>query len=264
MRVIFPLPRCDFDPTESAVPWRALLDAGHEVVFATPDGRPASADPRILTGRGFGPWRPFLRAGRHARALYAEMETSEPFRDPQRYDDLAPDDYDAIMLTGGHAPGMKEYLESTRVQELVAAHLCADKPVAAICHGVLVAARARIDGRSALHGRRTTALTKAQELSAYAMTRLSLGNYYRTYPSTVQDEVTRALASPDDFETGPFLLGREGPAHRDYGFTLRDRNYLSARYYGDAYKLADDFVAMLAQPRAGQARTAAESAAGRA
>jgi protease I len=257
VRVLFPLPRRDFDPTESAVPWRALLDAGHAVIFATPDGRPASADPRILTGRGFGPWRPFLRAGRHARALYAEMEASAPFRNPRRYDDLTPHDYDAVMLTGGHAPGMKEYLESKRVHDLVANHMRADKPLAAICHGVLVAARARdaATGLSSLHGRRTTALTKAQELSAYAMTGLWLGSYYRTYPLTVQDEVTRALASPDDFEMGPFLIGREGPARRDYGFTLRDGNYLSARYYGDAYKLADDFVAMLTPPEAAHEST---------
>jgi hypothetical protein len=63
----------------------------------------------------------------------------------------------------------------------------------------------------------------------------------------VQGEVTQALASPDDFQTGPFLLRREGPRRRDYGFTVRDRNYLSARYYTDAYKFADEFVALLAE-----------------
>ena len=38
-RILVPLPRADFDPTEAAVPWRILVDIGHEVRFATPDGR---------------------------------------------------------------------------------------------------------------------------------------------------------------------------------------------------------------------------------
>ena len=35
VRVLIPLPDRDFDPTEVAVPWRVLCDAGHQVVFAT-------------------------------------------------------------------------------------------------------------------------------------------------------------------------------------------------------------------------------------
>jgi len=51
-RVLLPLPARDFDPSEAAVGWRVLVDAGHEVRFATPDGRPAVADEIMLTGRG--------------------------------------------------------------------------------------------------------------------------------------------------------------------------------------------------------------------
>ncbi|PRQ07853.1 type 1 glutamine amidotransferase domain-containing protein [Enhygromyxa salina] len=249
MRILFPLPSRDFDPTESSVPWRALVDAGHEVVFATPDGQPAAADPRIVTGRGFALWRPFLRAVPHARTVYTQMATGDAFQHPLTYDQLDPDAFDGVVLTGGHAPNMKPYLESSQVQALVAQHMIEDKPVGALCHGVLVVARARDPetGRSVLHGRKTTALTSIQERMAWAMTGLWLGSYYRTYTQTVQAEVTQALASADDFETGPFLVRREGPERRDYGFTLRDRNYLSARYYTDAYKFADDFVALVAE-----------------
>ena len=62
----------------------------------------------------------------------------------------------------------------------------AGKPVGAICHGVLVAARA-VDpatGRSVLHGRRTTALTWALERKAWGVARCTRfwdANYYRTY-----------------------------------------------------------------------------------
>ena len=251
MRILFPLPAREFDPTESSIPWRALVDAGHEIAFATPDGQPAAADPRILSGRGFAVWRLFLQARPHARKTYDEMARSEPYANPLRYEALDPDEFDGVVLTGGHAPGMKPYLESPHLQRAVASLMLADKTVAAICHGVLIPARAHdpSTGRSILYGRKTTALTKSLELSAFAMTGLWLGRYYRTYAPTVEDEVRGVLASPDDFETGPFLIGREGPDKRDYGFVVRDRNYLSARYYVDAYKFADTLVQMLAERR---------------
>ena len=40
-RVLFLLPARDFDPGEAAISWRVLVNAGHAVSFATPDGRPA-------------------------------------------------------------------------------------------------------------------------------------------------------------------------------------------------------------------------------
>jgi putative intracellular protease/amidase len=43
-RVLFLLPALDFDPSEAAVSWQVLVNAGHVVCFATPDGRPAVAD----------------------------------------------------------------------------------------------------------------------------------------------------------------------------------------------------------------------------
>jgi putative intracellular protease/amidase len=51
-RVLVLLPARDFDPSEAAVSWRVLANAGHAVSFATPDGRPALADDMMLTGRG--------------------------------------------------------------------------------------------------------------------------------------------------------------------------------------------------------------------
>jgi protease I len=261
VRILFPLPSRGFDPTESSVPWRTLIDAGHEVVFATPDGRPAAADPRILSGRGFGPFRHWLRARPHARELYAEMEASEAFRHPLPYAEIDPDDFDGVVLTGGHAKDMKSYLDSELVQELVRAHMQAGKPVGAICHGVLIPARA-IDpatGKSILYGRKTTALTSAQELSAWAMTGLWLGSYYRTYKQTVQAEVTAALARPEDFATGSFTVSREGPDKPEIGFAMRDGNYVSARYYVDAYRFAKTYLSVLAEQTAEAMRGPAQT-----
>ena len=87
-RVLVLLPARDFDPSEAAVSWRVLVDAGHTVSFATPDGGSALADDMMLTGRGLDPWGAIpllrnlplfgllMRANRDARKAYAGMITA--------------------------------------------------------------------------------------------------------------------------------------------------------------------------------------------
>jgi protease I len=245
-RILIPLPRRDFDPTEAAVPWLELTRRGHEVIFATPDGKPASADPRMLLGEGLGIWRSLLIADRHGRSAHDVMVASAVFANPLTYTELRAADFDALLLPGGHAPGMREYLESLELQTLIASAFEASLKIAAICHGVVLVSRARLScGKSVLCGRRTTALTRKQELTAWAMTKLWLGDYYRTYPITVEEEVTAALVRPSDFVPGPLALLRDSPAHLERGFTVRDGSYLSARWPGDAHRFAHEFAAML-------------------
>jgi len=244
--VLMPLPRRDFDPTESGVPWATLREAGHRVVFATPDARPAAADPRMLTGQGLGPWAAMLRADARGRAAHEAMAASPEFRQPIAWSAIDAGTFDALLLPGGHAPGMREYLESRMLQQVVADAFARERPVGAICHGVVLAARSRgAGGRSVLQGRRTTALTAQMELTAWALTGLWLGRYYRTYPQTVQAEVTAALSRPGDFDAGPPSLLRDDPQHLARGFTVRDGRYLSARWPGDAHRFAGEFASML-------------------
>lgn len=246
-KILIPLPSTDFDPTESAVPWRTLSAAGHTLQFATPDGLPGRCDPIMLTGQGLGLLAPLLRADRNGRSAYAAMQESPAFQRPQRYDAIQTSDFDALLLPGGHAPGMRTYLESATLQQQVVEFFASDKPVAAICHGVLLAARSRSPaGHSVLYGRKTTALTKTLELSGWALTRLWMGDYYRTYPQILQDEVQSALADPTDFIRGPMAISRDSPDNLAPGFVVKDGNFLSARWPGDAHRFAAEFVEMLA------------------
>jgi len=245
--VVVPLPSYGFDPTEVAVPWRVLRDAGHDVRFATPDGAPGRADQRMVTGKGLGPLAPVLRADGNARSAHAELLRDDGFSHPISWDAIEVSHLEALLLPGGHDKGVIEYLESTVLQQTVAAAFATGLPVAAICHGVVLAARSHdTHGRSVLHGRRTTALLQSQELAAWWLTRSWLGDYYRTYPETVQHEVTGALAAPSDFVTGPRSLRRDAPGRLGAGFVVRDGNYLSARWPGDAHRFAGELLAMLA------------------
>jgi len=247
--IVMPLPRRDFDPTETGVPWRTLRERGHRIVFATPDGQPGEADPMMVTGKGLGILKRVLKADGNGRRAYDEMTQSDEFQKPIVYDEIRETDFDALLLPGGHAKGMRPYLESARLQAAVAGFFAQRKVVGAICHGVLLAARSRIaTGRSVLHGRKTTALTKLMEMSAWAVTAFYLGDYYRTYPQTVEDEVRAALARPEDFVAGPVALTRDSPGRLEAGFTLRDGNYLSARWPGDAHRFAGELARMVESP----------------
>ena len=280
--VLFLLPARDFDPSEAAVSWRVLVNAGHVVNFATPDGRPAAADDMMLTGKGLDPWgaipllRNFplvgllMRANRDARQAYVEMIADPNYVAPQRWDAVDVSAFDALLLPGGHrARGMRDYLESEILQGHVASFFDEEKPVAAICHGVLLAARSisKRTGRSVLRGYQTTALSWAFENSAWSVARFTRfwdPDYYRTYPEqagqprgymSVQQEVTRALARPGDFRDVP----KNDPHHRRKtsglvrdtmddetpAFVVRDRNYVSARWPGDVHSFAKTFAGML-------------------
>jgi putative intracellular protease/amidase len=243
-KVLVPLPDHDFDVTEVAVPWKLLREAGHEVVFATEAGATPACDPLLITGVVFGK----LGARDEPIAFYRELERAREFASPLRWADCRADDFAALLLAGGHAPGMRQYLGSEHVQALTAAFFAADKPIAAICHGVLVAARSRrADGKSVLYGKRTTCLPKYMERGAYLATFWRRGRYYRTYPAYVEDEVVGALARPDDFVRGPRELSRRGTRDDDSpAFVVEDGRYVSARWPGDAYLFANKLIGMLA------------------
>ena len=222
-RILIPLPDKDFDPTESATPWQVCSGRGWEVVFATESGEVPAADRRLLMGLLHGP----LGAGPKGLAAYRAMSQSEAYRHPIRYADIDPSQFDAVSLTGGHAPGMKPYLESPVLQSKMVQLWKQNKVVGAICHGVLVLARG-IDpdtGKSILYGSRVTALTKDLETAGYGLTFWLLGRRYRTYDCYVADEVRRVLRDPKDFRSSPAML---------IPFVVQDGRLVTARWPLDA------------------------------
>lgn len=248
--ILIPLPSYGFDPTEAAIPWKLLIESKHIVQFTTPDGKQAQADELMLSGNKLGIWKQALRARGDAVVAYSQMLESEAFCTPIKYSNAQENDFSAILLPGGHDKRIKPYLESEILQQLVASFFTAKKPVAAICHGVVLAARSSHEqsGKSVLHGYKTTALLKSQEMLAYNLTRLWLKDYYLTYPEiSVEDEVRSVLANKQDFQTGPKPIFKDSPDNLSRGFALRDRNYLSARWPGDIYSFSMEFLQILAE-----------------
>ena len=177
----------------------------------------------MLSGRGLDPWAQIpgldrlkvaglvLRANRDAREAYSRLERDPAFLQPLPYGRLRAGDHDVLVLPGGHrARGMRVYLESTVLQEFVGDFFDSGKPVGAICHGVVLAARSisKKTGKSVLFGKKTTGLTWSLERRGWSVGRVVRfwdPDYYRTYVEregepagyrSVESEVKRALAEP--------------------------------------------------------------------
>ena len=274
--VLIPIPDRDFDPTEVAVSWQVLRANGHRVVFATESGAPGVADDIMVSGRGLDFWSKLpvlgavtgvgrvLGANRDARRAYQDMLASAEYQHPSSWTQTTLDGIDGLLLPGGHrARGMRSYIDSDALHRLVVDAFARGVVVAAICHGVLLAARS-VDpatGHSVLYGRRTTALTWTLERTAWRLSRITRfwdPDYYRTYneepgqPSgymSVQSEVTRALKNPTDFcdvERGsPHWrlktsgMARDSATDSRPAFVVDDGAYVSARWPGDTHTFAN-------------------------
>jgi putative intracellular protease/amidase len=276
------LPAEDFDPSEAAVSWQLVTAAGHEVIFATPDGKLAKADPLMLSGEGLDIWGfipilrklkivgNILRANKDARIAYSQMEKSSAFQNPITWNDTKAENFDALFVPGGHcANGMCSFLESKILQDLIVGFFKANKPVGSVCHGPLLIARS-IDpstGKSVLFGRKTTALTWQLEKTAAMLgkvVRFWDPNYYRTYleaagqklgDTSTQTEITGLIGGAEFFQDVPKSdanyklktngITRDTQTNQTCSFVVQDGNYVSARWPGDIHALGKAFIALL-------------------
>jgi len=221
-KILIPIPDKDFDLTEVAVPWKRFTENNYQVVFATENGVVAKTDPKLITGVIFGQ----LGAKPYAIAIYNEMLQSKEYNNPITYNAINPNEYILLHLPGGHAKGVKQYLESIVLQKKVADFFYQNKLIGSICHGAIVLARTKDKntGKSIVANRKLTALTKSLEKLAYYITAWKLKDYYRTYPTYTQDEVQNSLLDKSNFKTGSFMFKP---------FVCQDNNLITARWPKD-------------------------------
>jgi protease I len=256
MRVLVAVPEKGFDPTELGVPCKYLLDRGVAITVCSPSGlAPVACDPIMLDGVGLYLLKWSMRADPHGIQAYTAVQQAGLLNTPVSYGAVlaagrasAPcfAAYDALLLPGGHCPDMKPYLEDTTLHALVKEMSDAGKIVAAVCHGVVLAARSGI-----LSGKQVTALPSWMEGVAHTLTRLWMGDYYRTYRhTTVEAEVTLAVGCGGAFLRGPKGFARDAPSSLAKGFVVRDGQLLTARWPGDCHAFASALWTMLSEQEA--------------
>lgn len=139
---------------EFAAPFYEFLDAGHDVVLASPRGGAVPVDPG-------------------SQAESAQTEATRRFAD----DDLnrglitrtlpvstvKASDFDAVFYPGGHGP-MWDLAGDPANAALLSEFWNAGMPVGAVCHGVAALLAARdADGQSLVEGRHVTGFSDAEE-----------------------------------------------------------------------------------------------------
>jgi len=118
---------------EAMVPFQALRMAGHKVDAVCPG----------------------KRAGQTVRTAIHDFEGDQTYSEKRghnfalnaTFDEIRPEDYDALVIPGGRAP---EYIRlNPRVLEIVRHFAESDKPIAAICHAAqLLGAAGVLAGKS--------------------------------------------------------------------------------------------------------------------
>ncbi|WP_406424392.1 type 1 glutamine amidotransferase domain-containing protein [Streptomyces sp. NBC_01589] len=140
---------------EFAAPYKALTEAGHQVVVATPNGVIPTVDMMSLRPEMAG-------SAQIALDLEAIIRSAEVMRRPIHLADARLEDYDAVYFPGGHGP-MEDLCVDADAGRLLTEALAAGKPLAIVCHAPAAMLATRIHGVSPFAGYRITAFTNEEE-----------------------------------------------------------------------------------------------------
>jgi putative intracellular protease/amidase len=147
---------------EFVVPHRILTEAGVDVTIATPGGRVPVADEGSLSvGANGGD------AGKAADLRSYLAKVDGLLSSPARLEDIDPDNFDGVLIPGGHGP-MQDLAVNPDVARILV-RLLPDptKVVASLCHGpASFFSAGNPDGSWPFKGRKLTAFTDEEEQQA--------------------------------------------------------------------------------------------------
>ncbi|MBB3971848.1 type 1 glutamine amidotransferase domain-containing protein [Hansschlegelia beijingensis] len=116
---------------ETVVPAMALLEAGYDIVLATPDGTKPHIDEASDTADHFGG---DAASYQRARSFYADHPSMNQVRTLASVLRDGLDGYAGVFVPGGHAPAV-DLMQDADVGEILRRFHDAGKPTALLCHG---------------------------------------------------------------------------------------------------------------------------------
>jgi putative intracellular protease/amidase len=141
---------------ELAAPYFVLRDAGAKVTLASVSGGAGPIDP--LSETAAAQTAETCRFGTDSGARHA-LATTQPLAR------INPADFDAVFYCGGLGPVFDLTDDPTSIA-LIEAMDSANKPIAAVCHGLAALRRPRrANGAALVAGRAVTAFSNSEELS---------------------------------------------------------------------------------------------------
>ena len=199
-------------------PYRTLVDAGHTVAIATPNGRPAALDPESLDPKY---WRDHPEALAAAQQL---VESLPNMRTPLALSDVLAraEDYQGIVVPGGQGV-MVDLLDDPVVHALLLTFGTSDRPVGLICHAPAILTRLPPASNNVFRGRRVAAVSGIEEW------------YIETFVMGAKARVRRIGRALDDggYRHEASFPGRSG-AVRDCNL-VTSQNPFSGEAFGRLY-----------------------------
>jgi putative intracellular protease/amidase len=149
---------------ELAKPLQKLLDAGHEVTFASPKGQEPTPDPNsesLLAYAGN-----FYERSRE-QDLIERMKRENGFSRPRPFSTINDDElatFAGVFIPGGHAP-LQDLGSNAELGRILRYFNRENKPTAAICHGpyALLSTKEAGDGSFVYEGYKITSWSDAEE-----------------------------------------------------------------------------------------------------
>jgi putative intracellular protease/amidase len=170
---------------ETVVPTMALVDAGYQVVLATPDGTKPHIDEASDSAQHFGGDE---RAYARAKSFFADDRSMNEVRTLRSVIDGGLDAYAGVFVPGGHAP-VVDLMQDTELGVILRHFHDSGKPTALLCHApvaIVAAIPATREFRAAL--------VAGDDAKA---TNLAQGWIYAGYRMTVFSASEEAIAEAD-------------------------------------------------------------------
>ncbi|KAJ5301110.1 uncharacterized protein N7443_006112 [Penicillium atrosanguineum] len=211
---------------ELAKPLQKMLDAGHEVTFASPKGQEPTADPNsesLLAYAGN------FYERRRENELIWKMKKTNGFDRPRPFSTFDEDElatFAGVFIPGGHAP-LADLGDDPNLGKILRFFNKENKPTAAICHGpyALLSTMKAGDGSFVYDGYKITSWSDAEE------------NFMETLLGGEVEKVASALK-----DQGAVMV--EGASEKFGGTTLH-RELLTGGNPLAANALGDRFLKML-------------------
>jgi putative intracellular protease/amidase len=177
-------------------PVQALLDAGHEITFATPKGTAPSVDRTSIDKMYFGGDEAAMKASeaRLAKLNILSREKS-PVISLARVEQIGYDHFDAVYVPGGHAP-MQDLLVSSELGRLLTHFHELGKTTALACHGPIALLSTLADAPGFVAAFETQATAKVQSDWIYA-------GYKLTVFSNREEEMAKGLLKGGEMKFYP-------------------------------------------------------------
>lgn len=198
---------------ETVVPAMALVEAGYDVVLATPNGRKPHIDEVSDSAQHFGGDE---QAYQRARTFFAEDASMNQVRTLRSVLEEGLEGYAGVFVPGGQAP-VVDLMQDPELGEILRHFHALKKPTAFLCHGPIASVAAMPNARQfraaliAGDTAKASDLAKGWQYAGYKMTVFSAseekpieeqilhGKLYFTMPDALQMAGGNVSTNPIDF-----------------------------------------------------------------